>query len=537
MPKTENKVGKHLLESITTGMYDDCLCIFREYIQNSTDAIDAAIRSRVLSSDTARIDIRISPETKRISVIDNGIGIQANKAFDFLRNIGDSQKIFGQDAGFRGIGRLGGVSYCETLSFTTSFSGEPTRSTVTWDCKKLRALITPGLYNEYDLFQVLDECVSFYEEMEETEKHYFIVTLDNIDEHSAEKLLDPSTVMEYIREVAPLPYNSQKFVYDAFINKYLHDKGFPLETYNIYFNNSLIPLYKPYKTRFNAYNTEDDIYKIEFRDLIDENGSLLGVLWYAVTSWLGTVDNEDKSIRGLRLRKKNILIGNEISLSKKVFFGQERFNGWFIGEVFVFADLIPNARRDFFEQEDPKYPFFEKALKGHTLDELSKIPSKFSKARNITKKIIQVTKETEQLQEEIEKGISSYTRKQEIIRKIEDNEKSLQNTINEAVKINKIDNTKQDGTKDHSIPHVDVAVVSEANNTKVLISDLKEVVSNSTDTISTKLNSSYSKDERKIFDTIIRVLENQCGKCICLLPLKQTIIDELNKKCNGGKKK
>ena len=37
-------VGKNVLESLTTGMYSDSRIIFREYIQNSTDAIDNAIK-------------------------------------------------------------------------------------------------------------------------------------------------------------------------------------------------------------------------------------------------------------------------------------------------------------------------------------------------------------------------------------------------------------------------------------------------------------------------------------------------------------
>jgi hypothetical protein len=37
-------IGKFILDSLTTGMYDNPLCIFREYIQNSADAIDKAAR-------------------------------------------------------------------------------------------------------------------------------------------------------------------------------------------------------------------------------------------------------------------------------------------------------------------------------------------------------------------------------------------------------------------------------------------------------------------------------------------------------------
>jgi len=536
MPEIPNRVGKHLLESITTGMYDNSLCIFREYIQNATDALDEAISKGLVTKDSARIDVHVSPEKRKITIEDNGMGLASEKAFIALKNIGDSGKVFGKEAGFRGIGRLGGVSYCDKLSFSTSFFSEEVKSIVTWDCKKIRSLIKPGLYKEYDLFRVLDECVSFRKEPENGDAHYFKVELENIDEFFEKTLLDTLTVMEYIQEVAPLPYNSQKFIYDKYIIEYLENKGYYLETYNVYFNNSLIPLYKPYKTHFRANNAEDHIYDITYRDLIDENGKVLGVLWYAVTSWLGTIENEDATIRGIRLRKKNILIGDGSSLSK-VFFTQERFNGWFIGEVFVFANLIPNARRDFFEQEDPQYPFFEKALKKHTIDELSKIPGKFSRARNTAKNIEKIAQGLEEIKEEIDNGITSFARKQELISQLEEKESTLRRNILEAEKINKAENTKDNGIKDHTIPNVAEKVITEAKETVSILSSLKEEIANNTKSISTTLNASYSRDEKKMFEKIIRILENQCGKCISLAPLKQSIVDELNKKCNGGKKK
>ena len=305
---------------------------------------------------------------------------------------------------------------------------------------------------------------------------------------------------------------------------------------SFYFNNNIIPLYKPYKTHFRANNAEDHIFDIAFRDLIDENGNILGVLWYGVTNWLGTIENEDATIRGIRLRKKNILIGNENSLSK-LFFTQERFNGWFIGEVFVFANLIPNARRDFFEQEDPQYPYFEKALKKHTIEELSKIPGKFSRARNTAKNIVKTIQELEDIKEEVDKGITSFARKQEIIKTLEDKEKHLQKNITEAVKINRAEISKGDGTKNHEVPQVGETVIAQAKETISALTRLKEEISTNTKTISTTLNASYSREEKKMFDNIIRVLENHCGKCISLVSLKQIIVDELNKKTNGGKRK
>ena len=46
-------IGVNTLETLTTGMYKDSRVILREYIQNSCDQIDAAVRSGLLAEDEA----------------------------------------------------------------------------------------------------------------------------------------------------------------------------------------------------------------------------------------------------------------------------------------------------------------------------------------------------------------------------------------------------------------------------------------------------------------------------------------------------
>ena len=46
--QSEIKIGKYTLESLTTGMYTDPKIIYREYIQNSVDAIEEAINNGYL---------------------------------------------------------------------------------------------------------------------------------------------------------------------------------------------------------------------------------------------------------------------------------------------------------------------------------------------------------------------------------------------------------------------------------------------------------------------------------------------------------
>ena len=56
------QVGKYTLESLTTGMYSDPKIIYREYIQNSVDALEMAVQSNLLEPQSMRIDIIIDAD-------------------------------------------------------------------------------------------------------------------------------------------------------------------------------------------------------------------------------------------------------------------------------------------------------------------------------------------------------------------------------------------------------------------------------------------------------------------------------------------
>ena len=112
-------VGAHVLESITAGMYDNPLMAYREYVQNSSDAIDQAIAEGRLEPDQGRIDIQIDGEKRCITIEDNGTGVSSQEAFDLLGDLGASPKDGTSERGFRGIGRLGGLGYCECIRFET----------------------------------------------------------------------------------------------------------------------------------------------------------------------------------------------------------------------------------------------------------------------------------------------------------------------------------------------------------------------------------------------------------------------------------
>ena len=72
MKEHKSKVGKNLISMLMFQMYGDSKLIYREYIQNSRDAINDAVQSGVLSKITdGRISITIN-KADRIITIEDG---------------------------------------------------------------------------------------------------------------------------------------------------------------------------------------------------------------------------------------------------------------------------------------------------------------------------------------------------------------------------------------------------------------------------------------------------------------------------------
>lgn len=164
------QVGKYTLESLTTGMYSDPKIVYREYIQNSVDSLEHAVSLGMLEQQGMRIDIIVNADESYISIKDNGTGISAAEAAQTLMNVGSSKKRNANNRGFRGIGRLGGMSYCNTLVFTTSAENEKVKTVVSFDCKKLRHLLVPGEYEDMSLSAVLEEITTIETFPEKEEK-------------------------------------------------------------------------------------------------------------------------------------------------------------------------------------------------------------------------------------------------------------------------------------------------------------------------------------------------------------------------------
>lgn len=373
--------GANIIENLTTGMYQDSKVIYREYIQNACDQIDKAERLGILPArDRSKkipdlglgvIDIWLKRKERYIIIEDNATGIKADEFQHTLGNIADSDKVMGRDKGFRGIGRLCGLAYCEKLVFTSRWSGEDVVSIMTCDALKMRKMINESntKVHKYSANDVLNAMISFSTRPVESgdKEHFFRVELMDINKENEELFGGKNDdnmerLIDYLSFVAPVPYQAN-FLYRSEIYDHAKMLEMPIDEYEIKINGESI--FKKYKTKLKTGNGRDEVFGVEFHDFYANDGSLCGWMWFGKTSFKAAIKEEEIS-RGLRLRKENIQIGESDTL--RDMFTREtskRGNNYFIGEIFaVSKDLIPNSQRAYFN-ENPARIEFEHELKDY----------------------------------------------------------------------------------------------------------------------------------------------------------------------------
>jgi molecular chaperone HtpG len=249
------------------------------------------------------------------------------------------------------------LAYCTELKFVSSARGEEKASIIIWDAIKMRRMLEDR--KKWSADEVLSETVKPDSVPEDVDKHYFTIYLLGIKEEDNESM-DIDFIRDYLSFEAPVPYTSA-FMFSDEISKYAKSQGFIIDEYPIYVNNEQI--FKEYNSIIRASGKRhDSIRNVAFKEFYDENEHLIAWMWFGISSLNGQIKPENVQ-RGLRLRKGNIQVGSAQALREQGLFPDGRANEYFIGEVFaVHPDLIPNARRDYFN-ENPIRVKFEAKLK------------------------------------------------------------------------------------------------------------------------------------------------------------------------------
>jgi molecular chaperone HtpG len=348
------KAGMYLLETLTAGMYNEPLSIYREYIQNAVDSID--LSNRNTKRRQMKVNIHLIPIERSIIISDNGQGIPVQNAEQTLSSIGISDKTNNGLRGFRGIGRLGGIAFSEKATYRTKAEGEKTESIQEWDCKQLRKILSDSKDSSMTLEGVFKQTTTFnHRNSRRFKGSYFEVVLEGVSSFR-NYILDIERVRNYLSQITPVPFNHDEFSYAEKIDKYLASNLSHYGKYEITVNGD--PVYKPYRDNVRItkkgfdYIEDINLFEIKIRNIAVAFG------WYGKRrDLLGAIAKGEKG-SGISVRAGNILIGDSHLLDGC--FREPRFHSYVIGEIHVdCSDLVPNSRRDDFIDNEMKTLFYD----------------------------------------------------------------------------------------------------------------------------------------------------------------------------------
>jgi Histidine kinase-, DNA gyrase B-, and HSP90-like ATPase len=436
MKELKPHIGKNVIETLTLGMYDDARFIYREYVQNAADQIDVAVEEQILKNKAeGLIDITIEKESKTIIIEDNATGIKDENVLQFLGDVANSQKDKEKRKGFRGIGRLGGLGYCEKLIFETSYFGEQTKNTITLNAKQLKQILE-NKADTSDASTVISIITKLNISESRSEDHYFKVTLENV---TNEILLNSGSVSSYLSLVAPIPYNPE-FEFRHKIYNYYKSNKIAIDEYDVHLSINDVKLFKPYKSLF--YKNEkvfSQLLDVVCYTVANVEEEIIAIGWYGITNKLNHQIPEENIEGGIRLRKENIGIGDRLTLSN--YFGQPRQNLNYIGEIHAIGSgFTPNARRDNFN-DSRTYSFLEDKLT-QLFSYLGSLTQDSSKLHNRKKDINTYKEEVTKFEQESSSGELTE-------RQVESRREDLIKVRNSAIKaVKEINKLKVKSTSD-----------------------------------------------------------------------------------------
>ncbi len=357
------KVGLRLLETLTSALYDDPIILFREYVQNSVDAYNKTIStSSDKEFDEFHVAIDIDRDGKSITIRDNGYGIDNSQFDEIMTSIGASDKRQSNNQiGFRGIGRLSAMPFCEKLIFTNKCENSNKIQVFQWQGNKFQQLLNQE--SEIELNQAMSEITDNYEKDYEDaiSDHFFKVEIINYNIEIVE-LVKQDDLKYRLSMMLPLRYDPKFEQQKDILEYYKQFMGYSLDRYAFTVKLDGEEMYKPYNET-NILESGINFWDLRYRSK-EKNGipDKIGILWFTFNRKVTA--NPVNEPYGILVRSKNMLMGDNNSLADALFRSKsdeyvatfreltQTLQGVY-GEMLIDSPrLNDNARRDWFKIDD-----------------------------------------------------------------------------------------------------------------------------------------------------------------------------------------
>lgn len=245
---------------------------------------------------------------------------------------------------------------------------------------------------------------------------------------------------------------------------------------------------------------KDYVRDVEFVYAEASDGQPLYIGWLALTDFSGIIS--DESVQGIRFRKGNILVGNNTTFVK--YFPSEGHNAnrMFAGEIYALhKDLIPNSQRDDFEP-NTIYGELRQAL-GKWAGEINKKYRRgMSEATSALRRLNQLNAAQKDLEDKIDSGAITSDEKREQIA-----EQLKQIAKKREIEEKTVRKAQERGTFDAERKETVEKVLAQTETASKKMTSLNKKVVNADYATKHDLPSSYSRDERKLYQRIITVID------------------------------
>jgi molecular chaperone HtpG len=345
-PEQPLVVGKDILELLSTSMYVDPMSMYREYIQNSADAIGLAQSAGILHLSGC-VEVRMNQAKRTVFISDNGSGLGKDEFIQQLTALGGSRKRGTKARGFRGVGRLAGLAFCQELIFRSRQDGEGTVHEFRWDSREVRSLLRSADHSS-DLRDIVAKTIQTREVPGRNwPKRFFEVEMRGVVRQRDDRLLNEEAVAHYLAQVCPVGF-SPDFRFADQIRSFLETHGIRLGAINLEIAGRG-PIYRPHHDSTSMGKSGVS----HFQELTTictpgREGDVAAATWILHHDYRGALPSSSL-LEGWRLRCGDIQVGDNTVLQS--LFPESRFNGWCVAETHVLDPrILPNGRRDHFEQ-------------------------------------------------------------------------------------------------------------------------------------------------------------------------------------------
>lgn len=370
-PKEEYAYG-YIIKALAGGLYPNKFHVVREYIQN---AFDAVVNWKSESKDK-NVSITISVQKPSIAIYDNGTGMDRHTLNEY-RKVGFSKKVIGESVGFRGIGKLAGISVAKKLIVTSSPFGVAEKYMLEFDAESMLKEVDELKKKSANipLSELIEKHTKLTSDVEEKDRHYTMVELHEIKPDSR-ILFDKIRLVDYISKNTPVPFDP-KFIYakdiEDGIRKFMNDYDsveLTVDGQTVY---KLFPI---------------DLKPPQFIPVPDSKNKkkYLAFCWYCEHKDKGQI--KPSEARGLVYRYKNFAVGDNYLTRITIWNTSAHLAFYFIGEIYIIdSSIVPTSQRDDFEQSTKRDDFYNDAeIIANQLNVLARESSDIRRAEDYVKK-------------------------------------------------------------------------------------------------------------------------------------------------------